>query len=265
MHLPEFLKTDRPFVPLNLGGNPFGWTADEEASFAVLDRFVDGGGSFVDTADAYSSWVPGHTGGESERIIGAWLAKRGLRDQVQIATKVAKKPDRMGLARETVHTAVEESRERLGIEVIDLCYAHADDEKVPVEDQVETFHALVEAGHIRAVGLSNYNADRLREWVTTAHRLGLTPPAAIQPRYTLVSRSAYEQDLAPVVAELGLAVFSFPALASGFLTGKYRSPRTSRARPAAPPPAGMPRRAACGWWTPWCRSGSDTTPNQPQW
>lgn len=224
MHLPDFLQTDRPFVPLNLGGNPFGWTTDEEASFAVLDRFVDGGGSFVDTADAYSSWVPGHTGGESERIIGAWLAQRGLRERVQIATKVAKKPDRAGLARETVRLAVEESRERLGVEVIDLCYAHADDETVPVEDQVETFHALVEAGHIRAVGLSNYTAARLREWVTAADRLGLTPPAAIQPRYTLVSRAAYEQDLAPVVAELSLAVFSFPALASGFLTGKYRTP-----------------------------------------
>lgn len=224
MHLPDFLQTDRPFVPLNLGGNSFGWTADEEASFAVLDRFVNGGGSFVDTADAYSSWVPGHTGGESERIIGAWLAQRGSRERVQIATKVAKKPDRRGLARETVHAAVEESRERLGVAVIDLCYAHADDDEVPVEDQVETFHALVETGHIRAVGLSNYSAGRLREWVAAAHRLGLTPPVAIQPRYTLVSRSAYEQDLAPVVADLGLAVFSFPALASGFLTGKYRAP-----------------------------------------
>lgn len=224
MRLPDFLQTDRPFVPLNLGGNPFGWTADRDASFAVLDRFVAGGGTFVDTADAYSAWVDGHSGGESERIIGAWLAERGLGDRVQIATKVSRKPDRLGLDRETVHAAVEESRERLGVEVIDLCYAHADDETVPVEDQVETFHALVEAGHIRAVGLSNYSADRLREWVDAAHRLGLTSPAALQPRYTLVSRSAYEQELAPVAAELGLAVFSYPALASGFLTGKYRSP-----------------------------------------
>lgn len=224
MRLPAFLQTDRPFVPLNLGGNPFGYTADEEATFAVLDRFVEGGGSFVDTADSYSAWVEGHTGGESERLIGAWLAQSGLRDRVQIATKVAKKPDRLGLARETVHTAVDESRERLGMEVIDLCYAHADDETVPVEDQVETFHALVEAGHIRAVGLSNFSADRLRDWVSAARRLGLTEPAAIQPRYTLVSRASYEQELAPVAQELGLAVFSYPALASGFLTGKYRAP-----------------------------------------
>lgn len=224
MHLPAFLPTDRPFVPLNLGGNPFGWTADRDASFAVLDRFVEGGGSFVDTADSYSAWVDGHAGGESERIIGAWLAQRGLHGRVQVATKVSRKPDRQGLARDTVHTAVEESRERLGLETIDLVYAHADDESVPVEDQVETFHALVESGRVRAVGLSNYGAVRLREWVAAAHRLGLTPPAAIQPRYTLVSRWAYEQQIAPVATELGLAVFPYPALASGFLTGKYRSP-----------------------------------------
>lgn len=224
MHLPEFLHTADPFLPLNLGGNPFGWTADEEASFAVLDAFVAGGGSFVDTADAYSSWVDGHSGGESERIIGSWWTARGNRDQVQIATKVAKKPDRRGLARATVHAALEESLERLQTDRIDLYYAHEDDESVALEDQVETFHGLVEDGRIRAIGLSNYEPARLRAWAETAERLDLTRPAAIQPRYTLVSRRDFETGLAPVATDLGLAVFSYPALASGFLTGKYRSP-----------------------------------------
>lgn len=223
MSLPSFLHTDRPFLPLNLGGNPFGWTADREATFAVLDRFVEGGGTFVDTADSYSAWVDGHEGGESERLIGAWMSERGNRDDVAVATKVCKKPDRMGLAHDNVVRALEESLERLGTDHVDLYYLHYDDEAVAIADQVRTFHSLVEDGRARAVGLSNFSPERMREWFETARREGLTVPAAIQPRYTLVSRMGYERDYAPLVAEFGPAVFPYPALASGFLTGKYRT------------------------------------------
>lgn len=223
MSLPSFLSTDRPFLPLNLGGNPFGWTADREATFAVLDRFVEGGGTFVDTADSYSAWVDGHEGGESERLIGAWMSERGNRDDVAVATKVCKKPDRMGLGHDNVVRALEESLERLGTDHVDLYYLHYDDEAVAIADQVRTFHSLVEDGRVRAVGLSNFSPERMREWFETARRDGLTVPAAIQPRYTLVSREGYERDYAPLVAEFGPAVFPYPALASGFLTGKYRT------------------------------------------
>lgn len=238
MSLPAFLDAlDRPFLPINLGGNPFGWTADREATFGVLDGFLEGGGSFVDTADAYSAWVDGHTGGESESLIGAWMAERGNRARVAVATKVAAKPDRKGLARDSVRAALDESLERLGTDHLDLYYLHYDDEQVAVADQVATFHELVEEGRVRAVGLSNFTPERMREWFETARREGLTLPQAIQPRYTLVSREVYERDYAPIAQEFGAAVFPYPALASGFLTGKYRSeadfegnPRGSAAR-----------------------------------
>lgn len=223
MHLPPFLSSSRPFLPVNLGGNPFGWTADRDATFAVLDRFVAGGGSFVDTADAYSSWVEGHEGGESERLIGAWMAERGNRDDVVVATKVCRKPGREGLAHDNVVAALEESLERLQTDRVDLYYAHYDDEEVPVADQVATFSSLVESGRVRAVGLSNFSPERMREWFATARREGGAVPEAIQPRYTLVSREVYERDYRPIAAEFGAAVFSYPALASGFLTGKYRT------------------------------------------
>lgn len=215
---PTLPGSDVEIFPLNLGGNPFGWTADEEASFAVLDAFHAAGGTFIDTADSYSAWVDRHVGGESERIIGRWLAERGLRDEVVVATKVGAKPDRKSLARDSVARAVEESLERLGTDHLDLYYLHYDDEAVPVAEQVETFHALVEAGTVRAIGLSNFSPARMREWFETAVREGLTVPAAVQPRYSLVSRSGYEQDYAPVVTDFGPLVFSYPALASGFLT-----------------------------------------------
>ncbi|MGD8149894.1 aldo/keto reductase [Ornithinimicrobium sp. Y1694] len=208
--------------PLNLGGNPFGWTADEKASHEVLDAFVAAGGTLVDTADSYSAWVDGHEGGESEAIIGRWLAGRS-REDVLIATKVGKKPSRDGLAQATVDAALDESLERLGTDVVDLYYAHFDDESVAVEDQVRTFHGLVEDGRARAIGLSNYSPERLRAWCEFARQEGLTMPAALQPRYSLVSREAYERDYAPLAEEFGMAVFCYPALASGFLTGKYRS------------------------------------------
>lgn len=221
--MPTLPGSDVELFPLNLGGNPFGWTADEEASFAVLDAFHARGGNFVDTADSYSSWVDGHSGGESERIIGRWLDARGLRDEVVVATKVGAKPDRKGLHPDTVVTALEESLERLGTSHVDLYYLHYDDEDVPVAEQAATLDTLVRAGRVRAVGLSNFTPQRMREWFETAAREGLTVPAAVQPRYSLVSRGAYERDYAPIVAEFGPMVFSYPALASGFLTGKYRT------------------------------------------
>ncbi len=209
--------------PLNLGGNPFGWTADEATSFTVLDAFADAGGTVVDTADAYAAWAEGNSGGESETIIGRWMASRGNRDSMLVATKVGALQTRKGLAHDNVVAAVDDSLRRLDTDYIDLYYAHYDDEGVPVGDQVATFDSLVRAGKVRAVGLSNYSPARMREWFQTARREGTTVPAAIQPRYNLVSRAGYERDYAPIVAEHGPAVFSYPALASGFLTGKYRT------------------------------------------
>lgn len=214
--------SDLPVFPVNLGGNAFGWTADEKVSFAVLDRFVELGGTFVDTADSYAAWVDG-VGGQSETIIGRWLAERGNREEVLVATKVARKPGREGLSHDNVVAALDESLARLRTDHVDLYYAHYDDEDVPVADQVATFDGLVRSGKARAVGLSNYSPERMREWFGTARREGLTEPVAIQPRYSLVSRAGYERDYAPIVADHGPMVFSYPALASGFLTGKYRS------------------------------------------
>ena len=220
--MPTLPGSDLQIFPVNLGGNAFGWTADEDASFAVLDRFLELGGTFVDTADSYAAWVD-EVGGQSETIIGRWLAARGNRDQVLVATKVARKPGREGLAHDNVVAALDESLERLQTDHVDLYYAHYDDEDVPVADQVRTFDELVRSGKARSVGLSNFSPERMREWFETARREGLTVPVAVQPRYTLVSREGYERDYAPLVADFGPMVFSYPALASGFLTGKYRT------------------------------------------
>lgn len=213
---------DEDILALNLGANPFGWTADETASQAVLDGFLAGGGSFIDTADSYSQWVPGSSGGDSETILGAWLAERGVRDRVLIATKVGAKKDRKGLARDNVRAALADSLARLRTDRIDLYYAHYDDEAVSIADQVETFAGLVADGTVRTYGLSNYTPARMREFFETAHRLAVPLPSAIQPHYSLVHRS-YERDYAPIVADFGPAVFPYYALASGFLSGKYRS------------------------------------------
>ncbi|MGB3687254.1 MAG: aldo/keto reductase [Ornithinimicrobium sp.] len=209
--------------PINLGGNPFGWTADEEASFSVLDAFTAKGGTFIDTADAYTEWVEGNEGGESETVLGNWMQARNNRDDVLIATKIALSTSRPGLSRDNVAAGLHDSLRRLQTDHIDVYYAHRDDAEVSIADQVATFHSLVQSGKVRAIGLSNYSAERLREWCDTAKREGMTLPAAIQPRYNLVSRREYEREIAPLVAEFELAVFCFPALASGFLTGKYRT------------------------------------------
>jgi aryl-alcohol dehydrogenase-like predicted oxidoreductase len=216
-------SSDLDVFPLGLGGNTFGWTSDKDTSFAVLDAYVAGGGNFIDTADSYSAWVPGHAGGESETIIGEWTAARGNRDSVIIATKVSRHPKFRGLSRANVLAAADASLARLRTDYIDLYYVHYDDPGVPVAEAAGTFSELQAAGKIRHVGLSNYTAPRLREWHAVAAAGGFAPPVALQPHYNLVERASYEASLAPVAAEFGLGVLPYYALASGFLAGKYRS------------------------------------------
>jgi aryl-alcohol dehydrogenase-like predicted oxidoreductase len=208
-------------APLALGGNVFGWTANEEASFSILDAFVDAGGTMIDTADVYTAWVPGHVGGESETVIGKWLKRDpSKRDKVVIATKVGFLE---GLAPDKIAAACDASLGRLGIDRIDLYYQHKDDESVPLADSLGAFERLVEAGKVRAIGLSQFTAARLDEALETSRRLGLTPVSALQPWYNLVERAKYEEALRDVAVRHGLAVFPFYSLANGFLTGKYRS------------------------------------------
>jgi aryl-alcohol dehydrogenase-like predicted oxidoreductase len=208
-------------APLALGGNVFGWTADEETSFAILDAFVDAGGTMIDTADVYTAWVPGHRGGESEGVIGRWLKRDpSKRDKVVIATKVGFLE---GLAPDKIAVACDASLVRLAIERIDLYYQHKDDETVPLSDSLGAFERLVEAGKIRAIGLSQFTAERLEEALETSRRLELTPVSALQPWYNLVERAKFEEGLRDVAVRNGLAVFPFYSLANGFLTGKYRS------------------------------------------
>ena len=207
-------------APLALGGNVFGWTADEETSFALLDAFTDAGGTMIDSADVYSAWVPGHSGGESETVIGRWLKRSGKRDKVVIATKVGFFE---GLAPDKIAAACDASLRRLGIDCIDLYYQHKDDEAVPLADSLGAFERLVEAGKIRAVGLSQFTAERVDEAMETVRRGGLTPPSALQTWYNLVERQRFEDELRDAALRHGLAVFPFYSLANGFLTGKYRS------------------------------------------
>lgn len=212
-------------APLCLGGNVFGWTADEATSHKLLDGFVTGGFNFIDTADMYSRWAEGHQGGESERVIGTWLKKRGKRDDVVIATKVGKDMggDKKGLRREYVLRAVEDSLKRLQTDYIDLYQAHEDDLSLPVEEPLETFAALIKAGKVRAIGASNFDGPRLDAALSAAKQNGLPRYESLQPHYNLVERKEFERDLAPVCRKHGLGVIPYFALASGFLTGKYRS------------------------------------------
>lgn len=208
--------------PLALGGNVFGWTADEAASFAVLDAYTAAGGNFVDTADSYSSWIPGNEGGESETLIGAWLKSRGRRDDVVVATKVGGHPAYKGLSPDNVKKAAEASLRRLGTDHIDLYYTHFDDESVPVEDIVTALDELVKAGHVREIAASNISPERLKASLDFSEREGLARYVALQPHYNLVSRDTYEGALLDTAADAGLAAVPYFALASGFLTGKYR-------------------------------------------
>ncbi|MFD7321524.1 aldo/keto reductase [Streptomyces sp. NPDC059875] len=208
--------------PLALGGNVFGWSADEERSFAVLDAYAAAGGNFVDTADSYSAWAEGNEGGESETILGRWLASRGNRDEIVVATKVGAHPRYKGLAPTTVKAAVEESLRRLGTDHIDLYYTHFDDESVPVEEIVTALDQLVKDGKVRAVAASNISPERLQASLDFADAEGLTRYVALQPHYNLLSRDTYEGELQATAERAGLAAVPYYALASGFLTGKYR-------------------------------------------
>ncbi|MGW0467582.1 aldo/keto reductase [Streptomyces sp. NPDC003027] len=215
-------SSDLHVFPLALGGNVFGWTADETRSFAVLDAYTAAGGNFVDTADSYSAWAEGNEGGESETIIGKWLATRGNRDDVVIATKVGAHPRYKGLSAATIKGAAEESLRRLGTDHIDLYYTHFDDESVPVEEIVTALDQLVKDGKVRAVAASNISPERLRASLDFAEAEGLARYVALQPHYNLVSRDTYEGELLETAERAGLASVPYYALASGFLTGKYR-------------------------------------------
>lgn len=223
--------------PLALGGNVFGWTADEAQSFAVLDAYVAAGGNFVDTADAYSAWVPGNEGGESEILIGKWFAARGNRSDVVLATKVGSHPSYKGLAAATIKAGAEESLRRLGTDYIDLYYTHFDDETVPVEEIITALDQLVKEGKVREIAASNISPERLRASLDFSEREGLARYVALQPHYNLVSRDTYEGELQDTAASAGLASVPYYALAAGFLTGKYRpgttvdSPRAGGAAP----------------------------------
>jgi len=206
---------------LCLGANVFGWTADRDMSFAVLDAFTAGGGNFVDTSDSYMWRVPGNSGGESETILGEWLASRGVRDRVVLATKVSSLERRRGLSAANIADAVDDSLRRLRTDRIDLYFAHRDDETVPQEETMSAFSALVTAGKVREVGASNFSPARLRSAVRIAAASGLTPYTVAQDRWNLVDRDA-EIDLVPTVGELGMVEVPYSSLAGGFLTGKYR-------------------------------------------
>jgi aryl-alcohol dehydrogenase-like predicted oxidoreductase len=225
----EYRKLGRSALevsPLCFGGNVFGWTADERTSFSLLDAWVDAGFNFIDTADVYSRWAPGHRGGESEAVIGKWLKQGGRRDKVVIATKVGMDmgDGRVGLTAKWIRQAVEDSLRRLNVEQIDLYQAHKDDESTPLQETLEAFAKLVEAGKVRAIGASNYSAARLQEALDVSARMGLPRFESLQPLYNLYDRAVFEKDLQPLCVREGVGVINFYALAAGFLSGKYRKP-----------------------------------------
>ncbi len=228
-------------APLALGGNVFGWTADEATSFALLDAFVDAGGTMIDTADVYSAWAPGHKGGESEEVIGRWLRRDpAKRERVVIATKVGFLDGHIepvtydgnvtsgeyvaSLDPAVIARAAEASLQRLGIETIDLYYQHRDNPDVPLADSLGALEVLREAGKIRATGLSNFSVARVEEALDTAERSGIAPAVAVQGWYNLLEREKYEDEMQEVVTQRGLGFLSYYSLANGFLAGKYRSP-----------------------------------------
>jgi aryl-alcohol dehydrogenase-like predicted oxidoreductase len=228
-------ESDLEIFPLALGGNVFGWTADDAATFAVLDAFTAAGGTMVDTADAYSAWVPGHTGGESETLIGRWLTRHGRRDDVVIATKVSQHPQFKGLAADNIRAAAHASLERLGTDRIDVYYAHFDDASVPLEETVGAFSSLVDDGLVRHVAISNYAPERIDEWMAVTEREGFHRPVALQPHYNLLERG-FEGALRERAERYSLGVLPYFGLARGFLAGKYRdggalvdSPRAAEA------------------------------------
>ena len=210
-------------APLVFGGNVFGWSVDEAHAFELLDAYVDGGGNLIDTADVYPAWVPGNRGGESESIIGRWLQKSGKRERVLIATKVAKWDQHPGLSPINIRAAVEGSLKRLQTDHIDLYFAHQDDASVPMHATLGEFARLIGEGKVRAIGASNFTADRIVETLAVSKEYGLPRYECLQPEYNLVARAGYETELEPLVREHGLGVTCYYALASGFLSGKYRN------------------------------------------
>lgn len=224
-------------APICLGGNVFGWTVDEPGAFAVLDAYVEGGGDFIDTADSYSRWIPGHVGGESERILGDWMRVRANREKIVIATKVGSAMGtgarERGLSRDWIMTEVEASLRRLQTDYIDLYQAHFDDPDTPIEETMRAFDDLARAGKVRYLGASNYSAWRLTRalWVSDCHDFSRYD--ALQPLYNLVRRAGYERDLEPLCLDQGLGVITYSSLAGGFLSGKYhrgqKLPETARA------------------------------------
>ena len=220
-------------VPIAFGGNVFGWTADEARSFELLDAFVEGGGNLIDTADKYSSWVPGNRGGESETIIGRWLKRSRKRNRVLIATKAGMDlgGDRSGLSRRHLMRSVDESLGRLGIDCIDLYQAHIDDTNTPIEETLSAYADMIRAGKIRAIGASNYSAERLTLALDTANRLGLPRFQTLQPEYNLMVRQPFEASLQALCVREQISVIPYYALASGFLTGKYRQAADASGRP----------------------------------
>jgi aryl-alcohol dehydrogenase-like predicted oxidoreductase len=221
----ELGRSGLQLAPLVLGGNVFGWTADEAASFRVLDAFVAGGGNAIDTANMYSAWVPGHQGGESETVIGKWLQQRGRRDDVLIFTKVGMQmgDGSKGLAKDYIRRSVEASLQRLQTDYIDLYQSHQDDETLPVTEPLEAYADLIKEGKVRAIGASNFSASRLREALEASTQHNLPRYESLQPEYNLYERAKLETDVLPLCQEHGLGVIPYFGLASGFLTGKYRT------------------------------------------
>ena len=225
MHYRQLGRSGLKVSPICFGGNVFGWTVDETTSFKLLDAWVDAGMNFIDTADVYSRWVPGHSGGESETIIGKWLKHSGKRDKVVLATKVGKDMGngKVGLGPAYLRAAVEASLQRLQTDVIDLYHSHDDDATVPLADTLGAYAELLRAGKVRSIGASNFTALRLTEALAVSAKAGLPRYETLQPLYNLVERPAYEAELEKVCVDNGLGVINFFALASGFLSGKYRS------------------------------------------
>ena len=218
-------NTEIRVAPLMFGGNVFGWTLDEPASFQILDAFVDAGFDFIDTADVYSRFIPGNQGGESETVLGNWMKARGNRARIVLATKAGMDmgEDRKGLSKAWLQRAVEDSLRRLQTDYIDLYQAHLDDADTPLEETLDAFAGLIRQGKVRAIGASNYGAARLSEALAVSDRLGLPRYQSLQPLYNLIDRAPYEAELKAVCAREQLGVLPYFALASGFLTGKYRS------------------------------------------
>lgn len=216
-------RTSIASAPLVFGGNVFGWTVAEAGSYELLDRFVERGFNAIDTADVYSAWAPGNSGGESETVIGNWLHRRGRRDDIVLMTKVGMWEARKGLSAANIQAAAEDSLRRLRTDYVDVYFAHIDDEATPLEETLEAFQRLIDAGKVRAIGASNYGAERLRQALALSEQKGLPRYELVQPLYNLYDRADFEGELAQLARDKELGVICYFALASGFLSGKYRS------------------------------------------